>query len=71
MKMVAATTGKVVAKKETIIGLGNDLDSFDPKYLEIMIRRLRTKAQAEFNFPLPLETIHGEGLAFTAAIQIV
>jgi len=61
----------VVSRQETIIALGYPLDSFDPKRLEIMIRRLRSKAQAEFNYPLPLETIHGAGLAFTAAVQII
>ena len=71
LQILAQVPGKVVARQDVIQGLGYTLDAYDPKRLEIMIRRLRLKAQELYNYPLPLETIHGAGLAFTAAIQIV
>lgn len=68
MKALTACPGQVVARQTLIAALGHNADFYDPKRLEILIRRLRTKADACLGVPLPLETAHGEGYSFIASI---
>jgi DNA-binding response OmpR family regulator len=69
MKRVATCPGLVVTRQALIVALGHNPDTFDQRRLEILIRRLRTKAQICFGVGLPLETAHGAGYAFTGAIE--
>jgi DNA-binding response OmpR family regulator len=71
MKMITPCPGQVVTRDALIVGLGHDPEAFDLRRLEILIRRLRTKAQSCFGTQLPLETAHGAGYSFTAAIAFV
>lgn len=71
MKMVTPCPGQVVTRHALIAGLGHDPEMFDQRRLEILIRRLRTKAQACFGTQLPLETAHGAGYSFTAPIDVI
>lgn len=70
MKMVSPCPGHVVTRDALIVGLGHDPDIFDPRRLEILIRRLRKKAEACFGSQFPLDTAHGLGYSFTAAIEM-
>jgi len=71
MKLVTPFPGQVVTRNALIVGLGHNPETFDTRRLEILIRRLRTKAQACFGIQFPLETAHGAGYSFTAAIAFV
>lgn len=70
VSMLANKPGQVLLRKELILALGHQPDYYDPKRMEIMVRRLRTKAQAVLSYPLPLDTVHGAGYAFTAPIEV-
>lgn len=70
MKLVTPCPGKVVSRHAIVVGLGHDPDIYDPRRLEILIRRLRSKAEACFGLRFPLDTAHGEGYSFTAAISM-
>ena len=70
MKMVTPCPGQVVTRQALIEGLGHDPDIFDPRRLEILVRRFRKKAEDCFGIPLPLATAHGAGYAFTGAIEV-
>ena len=70
MKMVSPCPGQVVTRDALIVGLGHDPDIFDPRRLEILIRRLRKKAETCFGIRFPLDTAHGVGYSFTAAIDV-
>lgn len=65
---LARLPGKPIAREELVIGLGHDPDVYDARRMEIMVRRLRTKARAVLGYALPLETVHRCGYAFTAPI---
>jgi DNA-binding response OmpR family regulator len=70
MKMVASCPGLVVTRNDLIEGLGHNLEYFDPRRLEILVRRLRKKAEDCFGSRFPLDTAHGVGYSFTAAIDV-
>ena len=70
MKIVTPYPGKVVSRHAIVVGLGHDPDIYDPRRLEILIRRLRSKAETCFGLHFPLDTAHGEGYSFTAAISV-
>ena len=71
MKMVSPCPGQVVSRHALIAGLGHDPELYDPRRLEILIRRLRTKAEVCFSSRFPLDTAHGAGYSFTAAIDMI
>ena len=68
MKALTACPGQVVPRQTLIAALGHNPDFYDPKRLEILIRRLRAKADACFGMQFPLVTAHGEGYSFLASI---
>lgn len=55
-----------VTKKTIITNLGQHIDSYDFRRLEILIRRLRKKVKETSGLDLPIKTIHAVGYAFTA-----
>jgi len=71
MERLAATPGKPVIRAELVQHLGEDPSSYDPRRMEILVRRLRRKAEYAFDHPLPLETVHGVGFAFTAIASVI
>jgi DNA-binding response OmpR family regulator len=63
--------GQTVGKNVLICALGHHPDTYDPRRMEIMVRRLRNKVRAQTSMPLPLETDHGQGYAFASSISLV
>lgn len=66
---LALTPGIPVPRQALVRALGHDPQTYDPRRLEILVRRLRAKALAAVGHPLPLETVHRSGYAFTAPID--
>ena len=57
--------------KETFVGLfGTTVELFDPRRLEIMVRRLRNKVRDYAKTELPLHTAHGLGYALATPVKI-
>jgi DNA-binding response OmpR family regulator len=65
---LAAKPGQTVLKGALIRALKQDPETYDPRRMEILIRRLRNKVRARTSTQLPLETVHGTGYAFVADI---
>jgi DNA-binding response OmpR family regulator len=65
------TPGQPVDRDHLVEALGEDPIVYDPRRMEILIRRLRVKAREALGYELPLETVHRVGYAFTAPIQLV
>lgn len=63
--------GQPVDRNRLVEALGEDPILYDPRRMEILIRRLRAKAREALGYELPLETVHRIGYAFTAPIQLV
>lgn len=70
MQMLTPHPGQVVSRQALIVGLGHNPDAYDPRRLEILVRRFRTKTESHFGMRLPLDTAHGSGYSFTAAIEV-
>lgn len=67
---VCRRPGTVIPREELIAGLGYDPLTYDPRRLEILIRRLRNKARDQLCSALPLESVYGKGFSFTAAVSV-
>lgn len=70
-KALAETPGQTAPKERIIRALGHSPTSYDPRSLEILVRRLRRKASQALGHELPLETVHGVGYAFLAEVSVV
>ncbi|MBS4097973.1 MAG: response regulator transcription factor [Sulfuricella sp.] len=68
LNALAASPGETVVRNALIRALGQSPAIYDPRRMEIMVRRLRNKVKTETGDDLPLTTVHGLGYAFTAAI---
>lgn len=68
---LAASPGQAVHRDALIHALGYAPESYDPRRMEILIRRLRNKIRMQSPSRLPLETVHGVGYAFVAEISAV
>jgi DNA-binding response OmpR family regulator len=62
---------QIIKRDQLIEELGHSTEYYDVRRLEIMIRRLRNKVLNSFGLTLPLETVHGQGFAFSAPISQV
>ena len=71
MDCLVQTPGQPVERTALIAALGEDPELYDPRRMEILVRRLRVKAREVLGYELPLETVHRVGYAFTAPIQVV
>jgi DNA-binding response OmpR family regulator len=67
---IALSPGCPISRDELVRHLGLNPQHYDERRMEITIRRLRTKAQAQLGYALPLETVYKQGYAFTAPIEI-
>jgi two-component system OmpR family response regulator len=67
---LARSPGGSVAREVLITALGQNPEIYDPRRMEIMVRRLRNKAKETLGYELPLETAHRKGYAFTAPISV-
>lgn len=68
---LARRAGEAVSRDELAAALGHDPLVYDPRRLEILVRRLRGKVGDALGFALPLETVHGQGYAFAAPITVI
>ncbi|MEI7607029.1 MAG: response regulator transcription factor [Rhodospirillaceae bacterium] len=69
LKSLMERPGSPVTRAALAEVLGFNASSFDPRRLEIMIRRLRKKIAEEAGVEAPIETAHGVGYAFVATIR--
>lgn len=70
LNVLATQPGQTVSKDVLIGALGHRPDSYDPRRMEIMVRRLRNKVRTQTSVQFPLETDHGQGYAFAAQITL-
>lgn len=68
---LAASPGQAVQRDELIRALGYETETYDPRRMEILVRRLRNKVRLQSPIRLPLETVHGQGYAFAADIAVI
>jgi DNA-binding response OmpR family regulator len=67
---LAKSPGKAVGRQELVQSLGHDPRYYDLRRMEILVRRLRNKVRETLGYPLPLETAHSLGYAFSDGIVI-
>lgn len=60
--------GLTVTREEIVRGLNEDPTLFDPRRLEVMVRRLRTKVEEATAAELPLSTVYGVGYVFNGLL---
>ena len=70
LNALATRPGQTVPKEQLIQALGHESVTYDPRRMEILVRRLRNKTELKTGTPLPLETVHGLGYAFAADIAL-
>jgi len=66
LRMLMALRGEPVSREKLISALTSDIYEFDPHRLEMMVHRLRRKAQEAAGQPLPLLTSRGQGYLFAS-----
>lgn len=64
----AETPGKPVSREELVAALGAEWSTYDPRRLEVMMRRLRVKLEEALGYSPPIHTVRGIGYAFNASI---
>lgn len=64
LRLLMAVRGEPVSRERLIGALTADTYEFDPHRLEMMVHRLRRKAQDAAGQPLPLLTSRGQGYLF-------
>ena len=70
LQRLTRAPGQAVSRRDLVLSLGHDPDSYDYRRMEILVRRLRNKIKEVLGSELPLETVHKIGYAFTAAIEV-
>ncbi len=65
---LAASPTELVLKDSLIMALGEDPLEYDPRRMEILVRRLRTKVKNTLDCDVPIETVHGRGYVFAGLI---
>ena len=71
LERLALNPGQVISKDEIAEALGYSPSVYDFRRLEIIIRRLRNKVQAQAGLRLPLDTAHRKGYSFTAEVNLL
>lgn len=66
LRILMAVRGEPVSRERLIGALTSDIYEFDPHRLEMMVHRLRRKAQDAAGQPLPLLTSRGQGYLFAS-----
>lgn len=66
---LATSPTELVLKDSLIIALGEDPVEYDPRRMEILVRRLRTKVKNSLACDVPIETVHGRGYVFAGLIN--
>lgn len=63
--------GDPVSKEDFADLFGTTRELFDPRRLEIMVRRLRNKVRSATGLDLPVHTAHGVGYAFGGFVRLM
>jgi DNA-binding response OmpR family regulator len=71
VRALSSHPGVAVHRSDLASALGYSPAHFDPRSMEIMVRRLRKKILEQIDYELPVETAHGIGYAFTAPIIVI
>jgi len=66
LRLLMSLRGEPVSREKLIGALTTDIYEFDPHRLEMMVHRLRRKAQDAAGQPLPLLTSRGQGYLFAS-----
>ncbi|PTR35202.1 DNA-binding response OmpR family regulator [Luteibacter sp. OK325] len=66
LRHLVDANGEAVSRETLIAALASDVYDFDPHRLEMMVHRLRRKAQDATGEPLPLLTSRGKGYLFVS-----
>jgi len=66
LRVLVAAESEPVSRETLIAALTSDVYEFDPHRLEMMVHRLRRKAQDAAGQPLPLLTLRGQGYLFAS-----
>lgn len=69
MSCFVEKAGMTVSRDDVIEALGGNPMIYDPRRLEIAIRRLRKKIDEHTNKEFPLITVYGEGYSFNSPIS--
>lgn len=69
LRHLAEKPGHPIPRDALIRALGHNPDAYDPRRMEILVRRLRNKVREQLNCHLPLDTVHSVGYAFTADMR--
>ena len=70
IEVLAAHPGQPVTRRDVVQFLGHDIDYYDPRRLDTLLSRLRTRIGRDGSRTLPVRCIHGVGFAFVAPIRI-
>lgn len=57
--------GQAIERDNLIANLGHHINVYDPRRMEIMVRRLRKKIEQQTGERLPVETVYGKGFSFS------
>jgi len=68
--VLASEPGATVPRNALVLALGEDPVVYDPRRMEILVRRLRNKVREATGEALPLETVHAVGYAFAAPARV-
>lgn len=71
LRTLAETPGQSVPRRRLVEAFGEAPDAYDLRRMEILVRRLRNKVQADAGVALPMDTVHGVGYAFVAPITVM
>ena len=69
LSCLATSPTELVLKDNLVIALGEDPAEYDPRRMEILVRRLRTKVKNSLDCDVPIETVHGRGYVFAGLIN--
>ena len=71
VEKLAESGGGVISKDDIAVALGYSPLIYDFRRLEMIIRRLRTKAKLTLGIEIPLKTANRRGYAFTDNIKVL
>ncbi len=69
LSLFVEKTGEPVARNDIVAALGENPSLYDPRRLEIMVRRLRHKAEETSTLDFPLATVYGVGYVFNGRLS--
>lgn len=61
--------GQPLSRQEIAVGMGENPMVYDPRRLEILIRRLRNKVEELTGTTIPLTTVYGVGFSFNSPLR--